>query len=188
MRLNKEIRESIIEKAMEESTITKAVEFVRNDEYKLAEFLRVHFLGCVEETIRIQSVADKIDELYIELPVDLRAGSAYSKVSHIRIGIGSEYEKLEFESPAIFNSKTNYVGIGTELAKTIQEFLSKKRKVKEARNRAETLLTNLVYTATTTAGLLKVWPEGKKFIPSDSEFQSFAVAVKTDELNYLLGL
>ena len=197
MKLNKEIRQKIIENAMEKAGFTKRLKSIVQSRAEWAEKVRVESLGGKEKINELDALQLSLNELYAQVPEKLRNQSP-------KIRIDYEMENLNvagLRPTCYFNGELdrclphvekiavrNYVLLADN---PLTEEFHKIHETQETYNQDwDTLFHQVkavVDSVSTTERLLKVWPESVELIPESAAPRSSLPAVQISELNSLIG-
>lgn len=200
MRLNKEIKQEILNNAIKKSTLINEANALISDRAEIAEKLRRQFVSEEDEK-QVIELAEKLKELGKKTGIDL---CVYNHESYeIEININGQQHELPF-------SGFEY-GISTNILKKFDRrnvkkvasthnryvvtndcgFLENEKKCDRLMESYTSLVTqvNAILSKCNTDGqLLKLWPESSELIPKDIAKPSTELMVKTDDLNTMLGL
>lgn len=180
-------KEHIINKAIEQSPLTKELEVAKTKLKAIGEQLRVKLLGGKEESDFIDNLVDKSNELYNTFPKELRCGQQYQLISKV-------YWKYLNESGHIYlaESKPGHSATVALLPEEFDLVRATKREISEIEKKisnATGMLNSLMSSVTTVKKLLEVWPAGEKFIKEVEDLAPLMLpAIQTKNLNDLLGL
>lgn len=212
MRLNKEIRQKIVDNAYKASPIPAAKKELTRRSMELSEKVRIASFGehgdltdkikALEAEFKALVTRRGIPENYdIETCLRNRTTSVYCK-------LGESYKSLRFDG-AIRDDKV-WVGYGYGKNQIVghlsgselhfdadheytQEYRSIINDAKELDSKEQTLRNTVAATLEsfkTVEKLLEEWPEAQALIPKEVEAASkpMPLALQTDELNKLIGL
>lgn len=201
MRLNKEIKQEILNNAIKKSALVTEANALISERAEIAEKLRRQFVSEEVEN-EINALHEKLRSLEKETGVDLY--NNYSTSPEIQINInGCRHDVLfsGFEYDVSTNilkkfDRNNHVRKIISRSKRyvvtddcgLLENEKKCEKLLERYNSLTTQVNAILSKCNTDGQLLKLWPESAELIPKDIAKPSTALMVKTDELNTILGL
>lgn len=200
MRLNREIKQKILDNAIAKSTLISEANALVSERAEIAENLRRQFVSEQDEK-QILELAEDLKELGLKTGIHL---CVYNhKTYEIEININGQRHDIPFSgfehgiSTNIlkkFNRKIVEKVASTHKRYVVTEdsgLLENEKKCDALMERYTSLTTKVwaVLSKCNTDGqLLKLWPESAELIPKERVKPSTALMVKTDELNTILGL
>ncbi|WNO24197.1 hypothetical protein Scuro_36 [Acinetobacter phage Scuro] len=217
MRLNKEIRQKIVDNAYKASPIPAAKKELTSRSVALSERVRLDSLQAFNAGDLDTNLATAEKEV-IELlkrrgiPDNFIPSRIFSRDKEIYVGLGESKVTLYFNGMVYKNGRHSYGTIvdgdnwvGTQKFKSTQfmqydadhEFTQEYRSIcndaKDLETKEKVLRETVKATLDsfyTTERLLEEWPEAKDLIPKEVEAAAkpMPLALQTEELNKLIGL
>ena len=200
MRLNKEIKMTILRNAVEKSTLVNEAKALIAERALIAESLRRQFISEESEN-EIDSIYQRLDQLEKETHISLF--NDYSKYYKIMVNINGFGLNVPF-SGYHHNVSRNILNLYNEreVKKTISRgnryvitddcgIMENEKKCDELYERYCSLKTHvnaILSKCNTDNQLLKLWPESSELIPKEQVTPSNELMVETDELNAMIGL
>ena len=187
-RLNTTLRDQIVTAAQEKSGNKARREATAERRKAWAEKVRISALGADAE--KLEKLSLKFEKLEQEIPERFRSGySLFSTRGSLNLNCaGLTVRVSEWEGCKVSP------GSHTLLAEDplVQEFHDICAEEKANTESWETVKTNVkaaVYSVTTVAKLLKIWPEAKELLPAYVEESKVQLpALQVADLNALVGL
>lgn len=207
MRLNKELREAIVQNALAASSIEVETNALSKRSYELSDRVRLDSLGgvdveqnmlAVEKEVALllerrgippQLIANKVFDRKISVSADIPGGSVTFDFS------GQIYRKHGYDLPAhqyggnlklsggrmSYDANHPFVLERNEILNAWSDVISKKENIL-AQARA------LVDSFNTVEQLIKHWPEAEALIPREKTSKPMPLSTNVTSLNDLIGL
>ncbi|AGG58065.1 hypothetical protein VPAG_00029 [Vibrio phage douglas 12A4] len=201
MRLNKQIRESIVRNALIKAEVIIREEAIIDSTAELAEAVRIfHFGGKkkIEEGLaifeEIKLVQGKITNMLnrhatLDSSYYVRANFAGMQTVLYFNGYteGIDCDREYINKVPSTNDRVN-IPQGHKLVDKFNKLETEKKAVKELRESITLQVNAATKTIGTVEKLLKVWPEAKELLPKKELQAASMPVVQTKELNNLIGL
>lgn len=202
-RLNKSIRERIINNAIDASGVTARHDANVTRRSKLADNVRLFSIGGAEaekkldaEFAKVKKQLDKFDNNffayadYVSPRCDYDIDVNFSGRSVRLFFNGQETASRDFKFV-----RKNYVGhkrvVITQDNPLNDEFdaINKEQQIiDDLRVQVKSEVRAMVNSVTTVKKLLELWPESKDLLPKDEKVQSTAIVADVQKLNTMIGL
>lgn len=193
MKLNKSIREAIIENAVKKSSIPAQRDAHQNALYDLADkalsiargdgLTDADFEAAEEES---QAIKDRFPEAFVY------DRALFDVTAFIRAKIGSEYERLYFRGDTKKHVPIHWTTFdaNSEVALEWNALRNQKDDIDAQEETLRQSVRAAVFSVTMVEKLLEVWPESKELIPSDlgKHVGKMLPSVNVQSLNSLIGL
>lgn len=210
MRLNKEIRQKIVDNAYLASTIPAAKKDLTRRSIELAEAVRLDSIGGkeVDDSLR---AAEKEIKLILKkrgIPEEFHPNKIFDRKTYVYVEFGGESFSLDFSGHITKhrewlvigdNARDNYRFSNTERTPYpsdhvfVLEYTSIVAEAEKLRDDEKILraqVAGAVNSFNTTENLLDRWPEAAALIPKEivKASQPMPIAIQVKELNALIGL
>ena len=202
-RLNKAIREAIIDNAINASGATARHDANVIRRAKLADDVRLFSIGGVEvekkldaEFAKVKKQLDKLDNNhfqyadYVSPRCDYDIDVNFSGRAIRLFFNGQETASIDFKFV-----RKNYVGhqiititSDNPLNDEFDAVNKEQRIIDDLRVQVKSEVTAMVNSVTTVKKLLELWPESKDLLPKDEKVQSTAIVADVQKLNTMIGL
>ena len=202
-RLNKSIREGIINNAIEACGYNRRNESLIKRRANLANDVRLFAIGgeekereVIEKFNRINkhlksnednliscelSLADKDDEVYVNF-----SGMAVNLSFNGLVERGGDLVYKNFVSSR-YNNRVS-ITRDNPLYSEFEAVESEQKVIKDIKSQVVAEVTAMVNSVTTIKKLIEVWPESKELLPEEQSCQSTALVADVNRLNAVIGL
>lgn len=203
-RLNKTIREAIVDNALKASGVNSREEELIKRRAKLADDVRLFAIGGVEREKELNEIYDKavkysknhMSEGMID--IDVSRSSSYE----INVNFAGRAVDLYFTGepkhnydnrvfkPYVDSSYRNRVAITSDnpLNDEFDAIVKEQRVIGELRTQLSAEVQAMVDSVTTIKKLLELWPESKSLLPENEKPSSTALVADVSKLNTMIGL
>lgn len=203
-RLNKSIREDIINNAIAASGVNTRQEALITRRAKLADDVRLFAIGGAERDAELNATYDKAVKYAntnsVEGFIDIEV--SHSTSSRINVNFAGRAIDLYFtgkekhcysdnvSKPYVNTGYRNRVAITADnpLNDEFDAISKEQRSIDDLSTQVKYEVTAMVNSVTTTKKLLELWPEAKDLLPNEEKSQSTAIVADVNKLNVMLGL
>lgn len=196
-RLNRAIRDQIVENALTKSGINTELETLTAEKHEWAEAVRVHVNGATDKTLLQHE--KNIAAVIAGLPKNVRpyAGDhSLSRGTADYVNLGGLKVRIEFydaagepEDRIRTTVRLPVVVADHKLAKQFHDMEARRTDIAARGKTLEAQVRAVVNSATTVGKLLDVWPESIELLPTTlGRVLSNLPAVVVSDLNRMVGL
>jgi len=203
-RLNKSIRNSIINNAIKASGVNTRQEALIKRRAKLADDVRLFAIGGSEREAELNAAYDKVVkyaktntvESFIDIEVSRSEGYG------INVNFAGRAVDLYFtgkeeycysdavSKPYVNTSYSKRIAITADnpLNDEFDAINKEQRIIDDLRTQVKSEVTAMVNSVTTIKKLLELWPESEGLLPAGEKSQSTALVADVNKLNTMIGL
>lgn len=187
-RLNTHMRDQIVANAQTKSGNVAKREATAERRKAWAEKVRLLSLGAEAE--KLEKLSVKAEELAQEIPEKFRSGySPFNMRGSLNLNCaGLTVRVSEWEGTKV--AAADYTLLADDpLVKEFHDILAEEKANGESWEAVKANVKAAVFSVTTVAKLLKIWPEAKELLPAYvEEAKDQLPAIKIADLNALVGL
>lgn len=187
-RLNTHLRDQIISKALDKSGNVARRDATAKRREAWADAVRVDALG--EDAQKIEAIVAKTEKLAGQLPEGYRSGYSVAKTrgSLMLNCAGITVRVNEWDGCKLAPSAHTLLA-DNPLVQEFHDICAEEKANAESWEQVKGSVKAAVYSVTTVAKLLKVWPEAKELLPAYvEEAKDQLPAIQVRDLNALVGL
>lgn len=203
-RLTNELRDAIIENALEKSGIKEEFTWLQAERADWINRVRIHGLGGIEKERELRKLRLEIKKLWSLIPEHVRKSINFGFLNdtYMYANIGGCSTRLHFSG---FDSRDRFLNKGHSCYEIYSdrtvvkgdddlaiEFANIECKQKDLNRKYDEIKTNVkavVYKCGTIKKLIELWPESIELIPEERVEQKKQLpALNTSDLNNMIGL
>lgn len=187
-RLNTHLRDQIISKALDKSGNIARRDMTAKRREAWAEAVRLAALG--EDAQKIEAIVAKTEKLAEQLPEDYRSGYSVAKTrGYLTLNCAGITVQVNDWPGRKLAPSTHTLLADSPLVQEFHDICAEEKANAESWEHVKGSVKAAVYSVTTVAKLLKIWPEAKELLPAYvEESKDRLPAIQVADLNALVGL
>ena len=197
-KLTNTLRDTIVQKALDMSPLTKQRAKLLKQQYAVSERIRVHALGGKKKAEELQAINDDMTKLASDQPSELKDLFSTCNLTRrhgIRISIGGQFRFADFgykdNNNVIYRISLNGVGLSVDHPLAIKH-VALHDQLSDIKDKIDDLrieIQAVVYNLNSTKQLIELWPEAAELIPFVHGInRKLLPAIQVTTLNAAIGL